>query len=173
MLSTGIFSFASALASLIVGTGIVNTTAIRRGFFAIYLNLIIIIRTVYVSRYWLDYIKAFPKLTRMLYVSVKIPQMIFLIRELYNGYRIFIQNKELLWPDSTKQRPIKCVMCYDDDAVEPKNFRCSHDFCYACAFHWYAKHDTCPHCRDDTTPRPLVAELAHGKLPFWAFFCAL
>lgn len=176
LMSTGIFSFSSALSSLIVGTGLISTASIRRGFFAIYLNIIIIVRTIFMGHYWIDFINAQPRLRTLLlilYYLVKVIQMVFLIRELYIAYTSFVKNKGLLWPDFKGKAAHSCRFCLSDEQVEPKQLKCGHPFCYACLFSWYATQKFCPLCRDETTPSPLVPELSDGKIPPPVFFCAL
>lgn len=74
----------------------------------------------------------------------------------------FIKPK--IFPNHEMQKPTheiiyknqECLLCYNEDIINPSIANCGHIFCYECFIKWTSKSLNCPLCRSPTHPREVI-----------------
>ena len=61
-----------------------------------------------------------------------------------------IENKEVVYLNQ------ECLLCYNEDIINPALANCGHVFCYECYVKWTSKSLNCPLCRVYTHPREII-----------------
>tara|TARA_B110000967_G_C18737896_1_gene486137 strand:+ start:15 stop:383 length:369 start_codon:yes stop_codon:yes gene_type:complete len=64
---------------------------------------------------------------------------------------------------------VECSICFDTIVDETKLNKCGHTFHYDCIKEWFDINQTCPICREDTSPQFIQKNLNNTVLVFDVF----
>lgn len=175
-LSGSIFFFSGFSRSFLVITSLVTTKMIRKGFFAIFQTICVLIRCLLITYIWCHYMikQNFHFLPILVYLAIKLGSCYMILKQIYKNFQLYKTNASLLFTPAPSNMNIQyCPICMES-AIEPIILSCNHCSCYECIHNWAKarrNHVFCPICRKSFDP-PVHIEMENGYIPVSFFFIA-
>lgn len=161
--SFSLFSFASALKSAALGTGLINVKFMRQGLLGIVQRIFIIIRNLVVIPLWKNFFED-GSTFRNIYILLKLIIQLWLLWNFAFTIRDYNNNCESCFRPVDPGRELDdCLICMEQPK-DPVRIKCKHVFCSGCIHRWLADHNTCPKCRY-VLREPRVIEIGDGRMP--------
>lgn len=162
--STLILNAAAALKCVLLGFGVADLRALRRGLFGVIERMFLIARTLLVSCDWTSYLhRAGKSRESSIFWFIRFFFLVSLLEDLCVATHAFAMLSTPIYTRVTPPDNENCPICccsYEN----PVALRCGHVFCQACIDRWLCNGRTCPTCTQPVVTAQEV-EFKDGSFP--------
>ena len=169
LISMQIFLLSSSLKSFMLWYQIIHPKQVRRGFFGLFVRIVILVRKCIITPIWINYISSlpkYPKLVLFFYIIITIAEFGWLLNDLKAAFMNYIYsiNEHLTEVIDPSKITYMCAVCMSEP-TEPIELPCGHIHCYSCTYNWLKRSPTCPTCREPVLGTKLM-DFSDGIIPF-------